>query len=272
MLKSKIAIPLIIIAILTTSFISNQKTALGQENAVSSGNRNMSAPTDKTEDNKTANPKCNIFTIDLHRGDTGQAVAKMQQFLNQEGYGAGVVDGVFGYNTWLAVLTFQERYAKEILQQNGFSKATGNWSSHTRNKANKVACSDPSKVYQMPEIQTKESKSGLISPPLTKQDIINRLLANSHSSSYVNCQYLFRTTKTEGDIGEEVLKIQEFLKSQNLYTDKIDGIYDTNVSLAVKDFQEKYFNQILTQAGFTRTTGVWGPATYSHANKTQKCS
>lgn len=270
MIKLKTTTSIIAILALVVSFAPNLSTARNQE-GVSLPTIDTTKATINLEKSTTPTiPKCNIFTTDLNRGDTGQAVDKMQQFLNQEGYEAGDVDGVFGYNTWLAVLTFQERHAEEILHTNGFSKATGNWSSYTRLQANKVACSDPTKVYQTPPVQIKEESK---TPSLTKQAIIDRLLVNPHNSYiYENCQHQFTAVKTEGDIGQEVVKIQEFLKKQNLYQDELDGVYDTNVSISVKNFQEKYFTEILTKAGFTQTTGVWGPSTFSQANKVQKCS
>jgi hypothetical protein len=42
-----------------------------------------------------------------------------------------------------------------------------------------------------------------------------------------------------GNTGVEVVKVQEFLKDLGFYNGPIDGVYDEEVRLAVRDFQNE---------------------------------
>lgn len=86
------------------------------------------------------------FKSDLKEGSNGQEVNKLQTCLakDKEVYPSGKINGNFGAETKQAVIKFQEKYAKEILEPQGFKKGTGLVGKSTRVKLNEI-CSRPAK-------------------------------------------------------------------------------------------------------------------------------
>ncbi len=77
--------------------------------------------------------------VDLEQGSkNSQEVKKLQACLakDQEIYPDGTISGIFGNLTKEAVIKFQEKYAKEILEPQGLSKGTGKVAGATRQKLN----------------------------------------------------------------------------------------------------------------------------------------
>lgn len=48
------------------------------------------------------------ITKNLKRGDKGEDVSKLQNYLNEKGYNCGIADGIFGLKTKAAVISFQK--------------------------------------------------------------------------------------------------------------------------------------------------------------------
>ena len=46
----------------------------------------------------------------LRKGDSGSAVRLVQEFLDDEGFYKGLIDGVFGKNTEESIITFQKQF------------------------------------------------------------------------------------------------------------------------------------------------------------------
>jgi hypothetical protein len=80
------------------------------------------------------------FTVSLRRGSSGQNVASMQQFLADQGFNLGSIDGNFGRATEDAVKGFQVLYRSDVLDRVGISSPTGFFGRSTRQKANEVYC------------------------------------------------------------------------------------------------------------------------------------
>jgi hypothetical protein len=95
--------------------------------------------------NATSSTKTNfVFTRTLKLGSKGSDVKMLQQFLNSNGFiisksGAGSIGNettVFGVKTKLALNKFQEKYAKDILTNQGFKSGTGVFGSMSMKVAN----------------------------------------------------------------------------------------------------------------------------------------
>lgn len=76
--------------------------------------------------------------IDLIKGDEGSEVRKLQQCLAQDPqvYPEGTINGTFGPLTKKAVISFQEKYADEVLAPIGLTSGTGKAGPLTREKLN----------------------------------------------------------------------------------------------------------------------------------------
>ena len=84
------------------------------------------------------------FSADLRRGNQGPSVIALQECLakDKEVYPQGTVNGIFGPVTQQAVIAFQEKYAKDVLNPSGLKKGTGTAGPSTRAKLKEV-CSVP---------------------------------------------------------------------------------------------------------------------------------
>jgi ABC-type transport system substrate-binding protein len=80
------------------------------------------------------------FKSDLREGSTGKEVEELQKCLakDPEVYPNGEITGYFGSKTKEAVIKFQEKYKKEILEPQGFEKGTGLVFKTTRQKLNEL--------------------------------------------------------------------------------------------------------------------------------------
>lgn len=77
---------------------------------------------------------------DLKLGSQGLEVEELQKCLakDQEIYPEGTISGYFGENTRAAVINFQEKYAKEVLEPFGLKTGTGIVAKATRDKLNEI--------------------------------------------------------------------------------------------------------------------------------------
>jgi ABC-type transport system substrate-binding protein len=85
------------------------------------------------------------FKSDLKIGSRGKEVEELQKCLakDPEIYPTGEITGFFGNSTKEAVVKFQEKYKKEILESWGFEKGTGIVSKTTRDKLNEICFEKP---------------------------------------------------------------------------------------------------------------------------------
>jgi len=85
------------------------------------------------------------FQSDLKTGSRGKEVEELQKCLakDPEIYPGGEITGFFGNSTKEAVILFQEKYKKEILEPWGFEKGTGLVSKTTRDKLNEICFEKP---------------------------------------------------------------------------------------------------------------------------------
>ncbi|MFH2232009.1 MAG: DUF2341 domain-containing protein [Patescibacteria group bacterium] len=176
---------------------------------------------------------CPYFVTPAELGDKNEEVSKIQKFLADQGLFSGVITGIYDGPTFAAVKVFQDKYTEDILYPWGLSQSTGWWYITTINKANELlGCKDA-----MPEN---------LCPYFTK---------------YLNY----------GDKDREVFKVQQFLMEQELFFNEINGIFDYFTLNAVREFQVKYFNEILKPWGLTKSTGSWYITTIKKANELMEC-
>jgi len=85
------------------------------------------------------------FKSNLKLGSQGTEVTELQKCLakDTEVYPGGEITGYFGAKTKTAVISFQEKYASEILTSSGLEKGTGEILKATRDKLNAL-CAAPS--------------------------------------------------------------------------------------------------------------------------------
>lgn len=91
------------------------------------------------------------FKSELKLGSRGTEVEELQKCLAKfsDIYPEGEVTGYFGEKTKEAVINFQEKYSKEILEPWGFTKGTGLVSRTTRAKLNKICFGTPDETLPL---------------------------------------------------------------------------------------------------------------------------
>jgi len=91
------------------------------------------------------------FKSDLKLGSRGEEVKELQKCLSKypEVYPQAKITGFFGSETKEAVIRFQEKYAKEILEPWGFIKGTGLVSKTTRSKLNELCQKVPAEGLEL---------------------------------------------------------------------------------------------------------------------------
>ncbi|MBI2625031.1 MAG: peptidoglycan-binding protein [Candidatus Nealsonbacteria bacterium] len=84
------------------------------------------------------------FKSELELGSKGKEVEALQKCLSQDAgvYPEGKITGYFGSQTKTAVIKFQEKYYKDVLEPWGFKEGTGTISKTTRSKLNEI-CNKP---------------------------------------------------------------------------------------------------------------------------------
>ncbi len=88
------------------------------------------------------------FKSDLRTGSQGNEVTELQKCLAQDSeiYPDGKITGTFGENTKIAVIKFQEKYKKEILEPAGLQEGTGEVGKATRQKLNELCAQSPEEL------------------------------------------------------------------------------------------------------------------------------
>ena len=95
------------------------------------------------------------FKSELELGSKGNEVKELQRCLSvlpaggPDIYPDGSVTGIFDQKTKDAVIKFQEKYAKDILQPTGLTKGTGTVGKATRAKLNELCDFSPSKTLPL---------------------------------------------------------------------------------------------------------------------------
>jgi len=88
------------------------------------------------------------FKSRLQSGSQGTEVTELQKCLarDPEVYPEGKISGYFGEETKKAVIKFQEKYAKEILEPQGFKNGTGIVGKSTQVKLNEICFKPPEEI------------------------------------------------------------------------------------------------------------------------------
>ena len=91
------------------------------------------------------------FKTRLSLGSQGKEVEELQKCLakDPEVYPEGTVSGYFGSKTKVAVIRFQEKYRKEILEPWGFREGTGLVAKTTQAKLNEICAPAPEEILPL---------------------------------------------------------------------------------------------------------------------------
>ncbi len=203
------------LAALTAFQQNNNLTPDGVAGASTVKKLNGNAKAASNKPTATATPKPGTYAA-LREGDAGEYVYSLQERLYDLGYYTGRIDGRFGAGTTTAVSTFQ---AANNLTVDGIA------GSNTQKKM----FSSSAKVN--PGVQATPSAATPTPTPATQV-------------SY--------TVLQEGSSGEAVIRLQHYLLDLGYYYGRVDGVYGTTTTLAVRQFQ--YHNQLAED-------GVAGPST-----------
>ncbi|MFA5651748.1 MAG: peptidoglycan-binding protein [Candidatus Paceibacterota bacterium] len=113
------------------------------------------------------------FTKNLHQYTTDSDIKNLQIFLNSQGFNAstkGSETTYYGSKTILAVHSFQEYYADDILAPFGLAEGTGNFGNATRKKANDIlGCETIPEVSApvIPKVETPKAPENTIPEVIT---------------------------------------------------------------------------------------------------------
>lgn len=104
------------------------------------------------------------FRTELRLGSRGKEVEELQRCLAKDNtlYPDGTVSGYFGQETNSAVIRFQEKYAKEVLEPWGFEKGTGVVSKKSQNKLNELCFPSSEEILPLKFSLTTVNQSFLI--------------------------------------------------------------------------------------------------------------
>jgi len=172
-------------------------------------------------------------------------VKKLQNFLKDQGYFAGTVDGIFGPNLYTALKKFQAA--------NGINM-TGSVGPLTFNKLNEIAgnTSDVQTATTTPKkiVKITMTTTGTVSTPgnISKGVDLSSMTTSGPFTKVV--LYLER--------GDDVQKIQQFLHDQGYFPGTPDGLFGPTTYTAIRKFQI---------ANGIRVTGAIGSLTLDKMNE-----
>lgn len=159
----------------------------------------------KKESSNSGNSQSITIGIPLKKGMKGNDVEKLQRALAALGYSIGSIDGVFGGQTYNAVVSFQR--SKEL----GADGVVGRATLDAINKA----------------------LGGSSKPPVNPEP--NPVPPVDNRKPALN---LSRTLK-RGLKGDDVRTLQEILKGLGFYVGSLDGAFGTGTYNSVRNFQSK---------------------------------
>ncbi len=114
-------------------------------------------------------------------------------------------------------------------------------------------------------------------PPLPTPQPIEQIIPSispidsSHSTLGKSCPY-FTTYVRKGESGAEIIKIKKFLNdTQGEKLDTTSKYFDNKMFLAVKRFQTKYLNDVISPWVLNKATGRWYQSTTKKANDIMGC-
>jgi N-acetyl-anhydromuramyl-L-alanine amidase AmpD len=180
-------------------------------------------------------------------------VKKLQIFLEDyEGFSNLTETGIYDQTTYNAVLSFQAKYAQDILIPWGASVPTGYVYTTTIKKVNEIYCKGvqiPTPV--IPVTPTTPAKPTTPTTPST-------------CAPYITKSIQFGAANDSA----EVIKLQKFLKDYEGSTALAQtGVYDQATYNAVKAFQSKYASDILIPWGTSTPTGYVYTTTIKEINQ-----
>ncbi len=166
-------------------------------------------------------------------------VKKLQEFLNNFENAHIKVTGEYDLDTMKAVNNYQRKYFYDILKPLDYKKPTSYVTSTMLGHMNK-----------------------------RYRERYNCSLQEENACSHKFTRYL-----NLGSKGEEVKKVQTFLKDLGFYAGEVNGLYGKTTKEAVKKFQNENWAEVLKPWGIPCRcgTGYWYQTTMNFANKLVGC-
>lgn len=148
----------------------------------------------------------------------------------------------------------------------------GNSSSGSNSQSINYLCKDPDAInYNNSSFGRHKSSLCEYDIETEKQIKEAEETANIIIENDMSCNIPFSTYHKRGSYNPEIKRIQNFL-NQHLGKNLIlDGINGGNTTQAIKDFQEKYREEILDPWNLETPTGYWYQSTRYQANKILGC-
>jgi peptidoglycan hydrolase-like protein with peptidoglycan-binding domain len=224
------------------------------------------------------------FLMDLQEGDSGILVSDLQLFLIEQGFGeeVGESDGFFGRSTRAAMRLYQEKYRNSILASNGYNKSTGNFAALTRSHANELVCANqgvrlgapvqaPAPVVTPPVVFIPQPVVVAPVVPPAPVQVLEPVFVTAPVvvSTSPSCLVFDKRLDPE-DIDPQVEEAKRFLADAGLFVGTVNSYYGTNMTSAVKGFQERHRVDILGTT-YPNATGIWGQQTLNKANQLRNC-
>lgn len=222
----------------------------------------------------TSNSSIQVSNALLKRGSRGSAVSQLQQLLKDKGYLKGLVDGIFGNQTYLAVTSFQQTsgltvdgiVGSKTWEALGSASFTSRGSSKQDNKISTSLIKKGSRGSAVTQLQQQLKNKGYLKGAvdgifgdqtysavrsfqkdagLAVDGIVGsktwQALGSETSSSRgsgasdnINSRSLLKV----GSRGSAVSNLQERLKSLGYLTGKVDGTFGSQTQKAVISFQK----------------------------------
>lgn len=273
---------------------------------VSSGAYAQTVSTTSAPQNK---PAVCIVVGEHGSGEKNADVSAIQRFLASRGYTLAQ-SGEFDAATVATLKQFQTLYKTDIIDMQGLTSAPGIWDIYTAMKARELVCGAtvaPVPVVSTPSVvPSGQTTTTSLAPVSATQEslqpsgnvIPERSAFTPGVSTPANVQQTNTSTPTvatsntpvvgistteplvclalELEPGmkhnDDVRTMQKWLMSQGYNKVEATGNYGTYTKRAVTHFQNEYAADILTPAGLTRATGVWGPRTAAKASEMGLCA
>lgn len=171
--------------------------------------------------------------IKLGAANDPAEVKKLQQFLiTYEGFKSLTASGVYGQADFEAVKIFQTRYGSDILAPIGLINPTGYVAGMTVKKVNALYCLYTEKD-RLAAAQEKVKTQCVIAPPTPAPAVCTDYLTS----------YIWPNRPNDA---VAVRKLQQFLSTyEGFVLLRTTGIYGEDSEMAVEEFQEKYYKDVL---------------------------
>ncbi len=169
----------------------------------------------------------------LRLGNRGDEVRTLQEFLSNQGYDLGIVDGIFGLKTRSSLKSFQKDNGLQI---------TGNINIESKDFINEKLSQKEEEIVEEEILENPEIKDEIIDN-LKKDDLLQN---KKYTGPSLNNEL------SAGSKGVEVAMLQQFLNQSGYNLGGADGNFGPRTMTALKNFQTK--NNLAVSGNLDKTT------------------